>query len=392
DHRSVLQAPTMLSIVLAILAAAVPYWLLPATWRREVLTIVSLVVLTWIDWRVGLMLVGATLAVVALTRGGAARNLTALVVLIGTALLFVVNKLAGGNAVLPGQSGVALLGTSFLVLKVAAVALDARQGATTSAPPRALAAWLAFLPTYTAGPIEDVDHFCSQQPRFDRARCLGGLERILFGLVKALLVATYLGQWSDPVLKDASAHAVWARWAAVYGATLRIYFDFAGYSDIAIGLGAVYGYDIAENFDRPLQRRNLVLLWQHWHMTLTRWLRTYLFVPSMRAARRRGISTTAAAVVGQLVAMTACGLWHGLSPAFALWGFLQALGLIWVGLVARPLGARTLPAVWLGWWRSSAVAALASTVLTVTLFALSNLLLYRDMRGAVAYIVGLHPW
>src|SRR5207244_1178936 len=81
---------------------------------------------------------------------------------------------------------------------------------------------------------------------------LAALERILLGLVRALLVAHYLGVWSDPILAEPAAHPRALRLLALYAFTLRFYFDFAGYSDIAIGLAALFGYDIEENFDNPL--------------------------------------------------------------------------------------------------------------------------------------------
>ena len=137
---------------------------------------------------------------------------------------------------------------------------------------------------------------------------------------------------------------------AVYAFTLRFYFDFAGYSDVAIGLSAVFGVEIQENFDRSLLRRNLVHLCQRCHMTLTRWLRLYLFIPVSRSIMRRAGPgwDTPAIVLAQLVTMTFCGLWHGLGWNFAVWGVLQALGLVWVGLFARRVG-RILPAPLISW-------------------------------------------
>jgi alginate O-acetyltransferase complex protein AlgI len=122
-------------------------------------------------------------------------------------------------------------------------------------------------------------------------------------------------------------------------------------------------------------------------MTLTGWLRTYLFVPvSRQLLRRLGPEHHVAAVVaGQLVAMTACGLWHGLSWNFAVWGLLQAVGLIWVGSLARPLGAR-LPAGLVRWWRESRVAHAVAVALTFTAFSLTIVFAVTDLAGAGRYL------
>ena len=164
----------------------------------------------------------------------------------------------------------------------------------------------------------------------------------------------------------------------------RFFLDFSGYSDIAIGLAAVYGWEIQENFDRPLLRRNLVQLWQNWHMTLTRWLRVYLFVPVSRMVMRRGGERwdAAAIVIAQVVSMTFCGLWHGVSWNFALWGLLQAAGLVWVGLVAVQLG-RLVPNGLRQWWRTSPVAFAMSVFLTFNAFSLSNVLVHSNLDRAL---------
>ena len=110
-----------------------------------------------------------------------------------------------------------------------------------------------------------------------------------------------------------------------------------------LGLSAVYGYRIQENFDNPLIQRNLGNLWQHWHMTLTTWMRHYLFTPLSRAVMRRGGPRfdALAIVLGQMWAMMFCGMWHGLSWEYALWAFCHALGLIWSNLGARQGCAET---------------------------------------------------
>ena len=199
----------MLLGLLAAIALAPVYWLVvPARWRRDVLAAASLLALGLFDPRLPLLLLVCTFGLAAVLRGMAAgtdarrRALGVLAVALLVAL-FVVNKLAGGRLnVLPAQSGVLFLGVSFLVLKMAGAAIDGARGTLGPAGVRDVLAWLVFLPTYPSGPMETFAHFRDQSPAWERLRGLGGLERILFGLVKAQVFAHQLGEWVDP----SSAH------------------------------------------------------------------------------------------------------------------------------------------------------------------------------------------
>lgn len=381
--------------LLAALVLAPAYWLLvPARWRRAAVTVASLAALAAYDPRLLPFLLAVSAAVYGLLHGAArppgARRTAIIAGGLGLlAALFLWNKLAGsGGSALPSQTGLVLLGVSYLVLKAAGALIEAGRGTLGRVTLPDVTAWLAFLPTYPSGPMETYEHFRDQQPvAFDRVRVLGGLERILIGLVKALLLAHYLGVWAAPIAAAPQAHGVLALLGGLYALTLRFYLDFSGFSDIAIGLAAVYGFDIDENFDRPLLRRNLVQLWQHWHMTLTRWLRAYLFLPVSRRLLRRwgGRGDRAAIAAGQLVAMTFCGVWHGVAWNFVVWGLLQALGLIWVGTLARDAG-RQLPAGLVAWWRRSRVAHVLSVALTFQFFATTVIFAVTDLSGALRYL------
>jgi len=381
--------------VIAILCAAVVavplYWLLVPAWtRRDVLALASLTLLAAFDPRLLVLVVGtATVLAVAMRRLAARPDrLVAGFLLLGLTALFIWNKRSGGVAgALATQAPLALMGVSYLVLKAAAAVVETHRGTLAPAGFRDLLAWLAFLPTYPAGPIMPLEHFEAQHPAASRATVLAGLERMLVGAVKALIVAYHLGRFADGVLADPAAHGRATVLLAVYALTFRFYLDFSGYSDIAIGLGAALGYRIDENFDAPLVRRNLVQLWQRWHMSLTRWLRTYVFVPVSRALLRTlpSLDDRVCIAAAQLVTMTACGLWHGLTVNFALWGLSQGIGLVVVGIVARDLGPK-LPAPFLSWWRTSPVAAGLSVLLTFHAFALPLVFVATDVSGALAIL------
>lgn len=383
----------MLLAQLAALLLSAFYWLLvPPAWRRDAVTLASVLALGWYDLRlgVGLMLAVALIHVAlrAMSRlEGRRRWLVAVPGLVLLAAAFLLNKLGqSGGGALASQGGLAFLGVSYFVLKGAAVLSDVATESREVPGARGLVAWIAFLPTYPSGPIEDLDHFLAQaqEPVFDPARIGWGLQRILFGLVKALVLAHILGEWANAHLLDLESSTSLEVLLATWAFTFRFFLDFSGYSDIAIGLAAVYGWEIQENFDRPLLRRNLVQLWQNWHMTLTRWLRVYLFVPVSRMVMRRGGERwdAAAIVIAQVVSMTFCGLWHGISWNFALWGLLQAAGLVWVGLVAVQLG-RLVPNDLRQWWRTSPVAFAMSVFLTFNAFSLSNVLVHSNLDQAL---------
>jgi D-alanyl-lipoteichoic acid acyltransferase DltB (MBOAT superfamily) len=383
----------MLAGLLGAIAVAPLYWLLvPPRFRRHAAVAGSLVGLALYDVRLVVFIPALAVLLFALMRaaasakgtGGSVLNAGGLLLLVA---LFVWNKLAGqGVGALPSQSGLALLGVSYLVLKAAAALVEARRGAFADVTFGEFLAWVVFLPTYPSGPMEDLDHFRRQTPRFDWARASSGLERILTGLVKALIGAHYIGEFAAHVLTSPEAYGRPLLLLALYAYSLRFYLDFSGYSDVAIGLGALFGYEIEENFDNPFFRRNLVQLWQRWHMTLTRWLRLYIFIPIARLlTRRRRGADRLAAVAGQVGAMMVCGLWHGLEWNFAVWGLLQALGLIWVGIVARDVGRR-LPRRMVSWWRESRTAYAVSTALTFTAFSVSLVFVVSDTRSAIHYL------
>jgi alginate O-acetyltransferase complex protein AlgI len=389
----------MLLGLVGALAVSPIYWLLvPRRARKDTLALASVVGLGLYDsWlpivalSLVLLLFGASRLIAVSDR---ARNrrilLCGFTILV---LLFAYNKLADRGqmiGVLATQGSLVFLGISYFVLKAAAILIETARDARNHPGLLSLGRWMVFLPIFPSGPIEEFKHFDAQEPAVDHTRILRGLERILFGCVRALLLAHYLGEWVNPILTAPESHSPLVLLAAAYGFTLRFYFDFAGYSDIAIGLAAVYGYEIQENFDNPLMRRNLSGLWQHWHMTLTAWMRMYLFTPLSRAIMRRGGPQwdTWAIIAGQAWAMLFCGLWHGLQWEFALWGFCHALGLIWIGLGARRCG-QLLPQPFVRWWRRSPVGHVASWFLTVTAFSLINIIAVADVSTTARFFTHL---
>jgi D-alanyl-lipoteichoic acid acyltransferase DltB (MBOAT superfamily) len=149
------------------------------------------------------------------------------------------------------------------------------------------------------------------------------------GLFKKFVIADALA-WI--ALNDVFAQEVkspaWT-WVLLYSYSLRIYFDFSGYTDIAIGLGRLLGIRLPENFASPYLKPNLTQFWNSWHMTLTQWFRSYFFNPFTRAMRsgKQPVRAVLVILVAQIVTMVLIGLWHGVTVGFILWGLWHGAGL-----------------------------------------------------------------
>lgn len=151
-----------------------------------------------------------------------------------------------------------------------------------------------------------------------------GLSRFIVGLGKKVLIADPIGQFSEYAFsRSADALPFELAWLGIFTFVLQIYFDFDSYSDMAIGLGRIFGFYFPENFNYPYKSKSMHELWQRWHMTLMRWLRDYMYMllrllPGGKKARNRNV----------LVIFLACGLWHGADWTFVLWGLCHAVVLI----------------------------------------------------------------
>ena len=200
--------------------------------------------------------------------------------------------------------------------------------------------YIALFPQILAGPLvryyEIVPQFALSPLREGWERRLAqGLCLFLIGLGKKLLLADALASHADPVFAAAGRHAVTMSeaWTAALSFPLQIYFDFSGYSDMAIGLALMLGLSLPLNFDAPYRATSLRDFWRRWHMTLSRFLRDYLYIPL--GGNRHGLARQLAAL---FVTMALGGLWHGAGWGFVVWGSLHG-----VGLAAGVLWRRRLP-------------------------------------------------
>lgn len=190
--------------------------------------------------------------------------------------------------------------------------------------------FVTFFPQLIAGPIVRHGDLCPQLRARPRGRSIPwesvaqGLTLFSLGLAKKVLLADQLAGWAAPVFAAASQGEIPApidAWGAMLAYTFQLYFDFSGYSDMAIGLGLLFGIRLPENFRSPYQATSIGEFWNRWHVTLSTFLRDYLFLPLGGSPRRRPWHS----VRNVLITMTLCGLWHGAGWTFVLFGFLHGV-------------------------------------------------------------------
>ena len=236
------------------------------------------------------------------------------------------------------------LGISFFVFEYVHYLIEVFRGTVAPARLGALSLFIMFFPTLICGPIKRYNLFHPEEAasRFDPEGLHAGLQRILFGLAKKTLVADTVAPYCTPILAHPERYDAGMLWLGVYGYAMQIYFDFSGYSDIAIGSARLFGYRVPENFNYPYLQPNIARFWRAWHMSLTSWITDYVYIPL--GGSRRG---EARGAWNRLVSMTLCGLWHGAAVHFAVWGLYHGLALnayrLWERVRERLFGPRTGP-------------------------------------------------
>jgi D-alanyl-lipoteichoic acid acyltransferase DltB (MBOAT superfamily) len=282
---------------------------------------------------------------------GVALNLAVLCYFKYTNFIFdSVNTLTG--APLPFFNIILPLGISFFTFQQIAYLVDVMRGARVERDIVSYTLFVSFFPHLIAGPLV---HHAEMIPQFKRGRtgrsavlAARGLAIFAAGLFKKVVIADNLAQFVSPVFAHLDAGGgvttPWA-WLATLSYTLQIYFDFSGYSDMAIGLALLFGLRLPVNFRSPYQAISIVDFWRRWHITLSRFLRDYLYIPlgGNRLGERRRY-------VNLMVTMLLGGLWHGAGWNFLVWGGLHGIYLgvnhlwrEWRGGDRRASAARSVP-------------------------------------------------
>jgi len=231
------------------------------------------------------------------------------------------------------------IGFSYLAFRLLHYLRDCRIGKIPRHNLQDLIAYALFFPAYTAGPIDRFPRFLENLHQPSKKQPIRfylpaddfyqGSVRIVFGIFKKFVLADALA-----IISLSSQNALqikspfWA-WLILYAYAFRIYFDFSGYTDIAVGMARYMGIKLPENFSAPYLKTNITTFWNSWHITLAQWFRAYLFNPLTRTMRTAQIQfpTWFIILCAQLSTMILIGLWHGVTVNFALWGLWHALGL-----------------------------------------------------------------
>lgn len=195
--------------------------------------------------------------------------------------------------------------------------------------------FLSFFPALVAGPIVRADYFIPQIKENHRAtsdEVWMGMWLIILGVIKKALLADYISQYNDLVFQMPGSYTGFESLMAVIGYTMQIYCDFSGYSDMAIGIALIMGYKLCANFDFPYKSTNLTEFWRRWHISLSSWLRDYVYIPL--GGNRKGTFRT---YLNNFLTMLIGGLWHGASWKFVFWGAMHGVGLAVHKLFKPPL-------------------------------------------------------
>ena len=230
-----------------------------------------------------------------------------------------------GFAVEPSLLHVLLpVGISFYTFQTLSYTIDVYRGNITAERHLGrFALFVSFFPQLVAGPIERASRFLPQielEKRFDRERVFSGLQLLMWGLFKKVVIADRLAIYVDQVYGNVGSHDATAYLLATYAFAFQIYCDFSGYTDMALGSAKVLGFDLMKNFKRPYFATSIQEFWRRWHISLSTWLRDYLYISI--GGNRKGLPRTYANL---LITMLIGGLWHGAAWNFVVWGAVHGL-------------------------------------------------------------------
>lgn len=240
-------------------------------------------------------------------------------------LVGTINQLAGTN--IPLLNLPLPIGISFYTFQTMSYSIDVYRGQVKVQKNLLdFAVFVTMFPQLIAGPIvkyADVEKEMHER-KPDILQINYGMRRFVFGLAKKVLLANNMGLiWTEISSRDLGALTGMSAWLGILAYTFQIYFDFSGYSDMAIGLGACFGFHFPENFNYPYISRSVTEFWRRWHMTLSSWFREYVYIPL--GGNRKGLKRQ---LINILIVWTLTGIWHGAGWNFLLWGMWFALWLI----------------------------------------------------------------
>ncbi|MEO1091862.1 MAG: MBOAT family O-acyltransferase [Pseudomonadota bacterium] len=316
-----------LSFFLSQIVAVGVFWLAPRHLRPEALALVTFGFLALADPTSLAILVAMTM-VTAYASGGGRQN-QAVPTIAATALIaltLVAFKLGEARVDNGGMMMLLLpLGISFYTFRCLHVVIETHLAIQEPPTLRELVGYLFFMPTIVAGPIHRLPDYLRDRRRagpLSSADASQGLTRIVYGYTKIVLIANFvldlrIAPWLAERFAD---NPPLAAYAECLHSAFFLYLFFSGYSDIAIGFALLMGYRVIENFNNPFMKASVSGFWRSWHISLSSWIREYVFAGVLAITRRRW--------VGVIASMVTIGLWHQLTVNWLLWGLYHAMGLL----------------------------------------------------------------
>ena len=240
------------------------------------------------------------------------------------------NFLIGSAMGLFGRSGPTLniilpIGISFYTFSAVSYLVDVHRGEMEAHNLEEVAAYITFFPKLTSGPIQRSGDFFKQslsRQKLGMATFMPGIQIFVFGLFKKLVMADRLSVFVNQVYETPLIFSSFSVFLGVIAYSFQIYFDFSGYSDMAIGAAKILGYDLPVNFNLPYLAHNVTELWKRWHITLSTWLQKYVYISL--GGNRKGKART---YVNLVLTMVIGGIWHGANWTYIVWGLLHGVAL-----------------------------------------------------------------
>ena len=309
-------------LMLYVIAASLAFFYLSNHWLMLLLPATALVSWALTEW-------------MSRQKGGKRRTLLFLIIMLdllpllffkyGQPFTFMLDRMLATNFSL---ASIALpIGISFYTFQAISYSVDVyRRNFRLSVTFLEYLFFLSFFPLLLAGPITRASTFFPQirrKPVTSERLLYLGLWLVLLGIVKKAVVADYIAQYNDWIFTMPEAYSGFECLMGLFGFSMQIYLDFSGYSDISIGIAAMLGIRLRENFAFPYRSRNLTDFWHRWHISLSTWFRDYLYIPL--GGNRHGILRTC---ISLIITMLAAGIWHGSTMMFLIWGALHGLGLV----------------------------------------------------------------
>lgn len=318
---------------LAAMAATIGfYWLLPSRWRNAFLAIASLAFLASIDWLSALYLLIFTGASYWMSSGERLSKRSIAVAIAAVVLVIGYYKLQVSNSPVDVLRDVAMpIGMSYYAFRVVHYLIEKYRGTLPEHKFYDYVCYLFFMPTLLVGPIHRFRQFQTDHEsiKWSAANLSEGMERILIGYFKIVVIGNYLFSTYFAGLIgsiDPEQQSLILYLEAVRG-SLNLYFQFSGYSDVAIGFALMLGYRVMENFNNPFLKTNIAEFWRCWHISLTSWSRDYVYMTVVGLTRNP--------YIGTLTSLLVIGIWHELSLRYIVWGLYHGIGIIVVNRLQK---------------------------------------------------------